>query len=166
MLMRLVLVVIVFGVVAFAVGTMTAPEVGEGNPRIKILAAASIAKETSRRVGAGLLLGGPYARHHADRTRSQVVRFLCGQSEPRKLRSKARLKHSSRFISRLLAVISRMRPPCVMPATASQRVCSGNAQLLRPGCWLPTAGRPGDCASPRPAALTYHVLRRTGAILF
>lgn len=45
MLMRLVLVVIVFGVVAFAVGTMTAPEVGEGNPRIKILAAASIAKE-------------------------------------------------------------------------------------------------------------------------
>lgn len=84
MLMRLVLVVIVFGVVAFAVGTMTAPEVGEGNPRIKILAAASIAKEHRAALEQACSLGDLTPGHHADRTRSQVVRFFCGQlSEPR-----------------------------------------------------------------------------------
>lgn len=45
MLMKFMLGVIVFGIVAFLVGLMTAPEVGDSNPRIKILAAISVAKE-------------------------------------------------------------------------------------------------------------------------
>lgn len=45
MFMKFMLGVIVFGIVAFLVGLMTAPEVGDSNPRIKILAAISVAKE-------------------------------------------------------------------------------------------------------------------------
>ena len=44
MLMKFLLAFIVFGIVAFLVGTMTAPQVGDGNPRVKILAAISAAK--------------------------------------------------------------------------------------------------------------------------
>ena len=45
MLMKFILAVVVFGVVAFLVGSMTAPEVGDSNPRVKILAAISVAKQ-------------------------------------------------------------------------------------------------------------------------
>mgnify|MGYP001078707937 FL=1 len=42
--MKLTLVLVVFGIVAFLVGTLTVPELGEANPRVKILAAISVAK--------------------------------------------------------------------------------------------------------------------------
>jgi hypothetical protein len=45
MLMRLLLAIVVFGIVAVMIGSMTAPEVGQGNPRVKILAAISVAKQ-------------------------------------------------------------------------------------------------------------------------
>lgn len=44
MFMKLTLVLVVLGVVAFVVGTLTVPELGESNPRVKILAAVSVAK--------------------------------------------------------------------------------------------------------------------------
>lgn len=44
MFMKLTLVLVVFGIVAFLVGTLTVPELGEANPRVKILAAISVAK--------------------------------------------------------------------------------------------------------------------------
>jgi len=44
-LTKLAMVLVVFGVVAFAVGTLTVPELGEANPRNKIVAAISVAKE-------------------------------------------------------------------------------------------------------------------------
>ena len=42
--MKLTMILVVFGVVAFLVGTLTVPELGEANPRVKILAAISVAK--------------------------------------------------------------------------------------------------------------------------
>ena len=44
MFMKLTLVLVVFGIVAFLVGTLTVPELGEANPRVRILAAISVAK--------------------------------------------------------------------------------------------------------------------------
>jgi DNA-binding beta-propeller fold protein YncE len=44
MLTKLAMVLVVLGAVAFAVGTLTVPELGEANPRSKIVAAISVAK--------------------------------------------------------------------------------------------------------------------------